>query len=92
MTRQKGPPAEDSFLQRALSCKKLLTSFLILITRSNENFFYITKNETVPFSQVKVHSRFLRVSINNNSDRDRHNPTMFLLRKFKVASKLIPFT
>ena len=31
------------FLQRALSCKKFLTSFIILVTHSNENFFYITK-------------------------------------------------
>ena len=76
-------------MQRALSFKKLLTSFLILIARSNEKFLKI---ETVPFSHVNVYSSFLRVSINNNSDRDRHNPTMFLLRKFKVASILIPFT
>ena len=79
MTRQRRPHAEDSFLQRALSCKKFLTSFIILVTHSNENFFYIiTKNETGPFSQVNVHSSFLRVFIYNHSDRDRHNLTVFV--------------
>ena len=34
MTRQKEPPAESGFLQRAISCQEMLTRALINITQS----------------------------------------------------------